>query len=270
MSIRTIPTTLAAAAFASVLSAPAMAQSPHSRPDQSWITISGRVQHPTNDKFLLNYGDGYITVEMDGWGDWGNAWKLQPGDQVTVTGKVDNDLFQRTSIEASSVFVRNLNTSFYANPADEESVTAWLAPSPYEYTTSLRGVVQNVRPAKNQFTLDIGRTSILVDVSHLNYNPLDKVGYQQITPGDRVLVSGDIDDGLFQRREIMASNLVTLDQRSSSGWRKSASIRADRERADLSSLSRAVRQRSAQDNYTTKDLVSAQLAALNDRPSTRR
>jgi uncharacterized protein YdeI (BOF family) len=90
--------------------------------DGNWINLSGTVLSTAPSTFALDYGPGNITVEMDDW-DWYQEGKaLVPGDQVVVTGKVDDDLYQSKRIEASSVYAKNLNTYFYASGADEENL----------------------------------------------------------------------------------------------------------------------------------------------------
>ena len=58
--------TLAFATTAAVIltAVPAAAQDPYTRPDDSWISISGTVVSPTADSFMLDYGDGLVTVEQ--------------------------------------------------------------------------------------------------------------------------------------------------------------------------------------------------------------
>lgn len=48
---------------------PADAEDPFSKSDRSWISLSGVVAATSNDSFVLDYGEGLITVEMDDW-DW--------------------------------------------------------------------------------------------------------------------------------------------------------------------------------------------------------
>jgi hypothetical protein len=61
-----------------------------------------------------------------------------------------------------------------------------------------------------EFTLNTGTRSIRVEVDEMPYNPLDDEGYQKIELGDRVSVSGVIDDDLFEGRELVASSVVDL------------------------------------------------------------
>jgi len=148
---------------------------------------------------------------MDDWDNWGEAYAILEGDAVTVYGRVDDDLFELTSIEASSVYVQDLNTYFYANPADEESLWQWNVVGPIVLgQTTVRGTVTAVDVFSEEFTIDTGFNQISVDASELAYSPLDNVGFQQVEPGDRVSVTGIIDREFFDGPELVADLVVTL------------------------------------------------------------
>jgi hypothetical protein len=57
---------------------------------------------------------------MDDWDWYAEGKNLIDGDKVTVYGRIDDDFFETTSIEASSVYVESLGSYFYASAADEE------------------------------------------------------------------------------------------------------------------------------------------------------
>lgn len=184
---------------------------PETLPDETWISLTGTVTSTTPDSFKLDHGDGMITVEMDDWDDFGDAWPLMDGDEVTVYGKVDQNLFAETTIEAGSVYVDDLNTFFYASPADEEEYGQWvvnvdLEPGEITYI----GTVESVSPMTNTFTIDTGATELTVDTSALLYDPLDDEGFQQIESGDRVSVDAVIDADFFGDQDLLARSIVTL------------------------------------------------------------
>jgi uncharacterized protein YdeI (BOF family) len=187
---------------------------PYALPDETWISISGTIASPTDDSFLLDYGEGVVTVEMDDWDSYGEARALMDGDDVTVYGRVDDGLYERTTIEASSVYVANLNTYFYADDDDEEGDAhlMWQAPSPLiiTATTSLRGRVSSVNPEGRTFTIDTGERLVTVDTWGLGYNPLDDAGFQKVDKGDIVHVTGHLDTGFFEKRELDADSVITL------------------------------------------------------------
>lgn len=202
-----------AACAADLFSAlPAMAQDPYQKPDDSWISISGTVQDVGADIFVLDYGDGLITVEMDDGDRDADGYKLVEGDKVTVNGIVDDDLYETATIEASSVYVESIGTYFFASPLDEEDVTLdtfVTITAPIETSsTVVQGTVTRVDD--DEFTLDAGPRELRVEVDDMPYNPLDDKGYQKIEKGDRVSVYGRMDDDLFEGRELEADSVVTL------------------------------------------------------------
>lgn len=205
---------LALSVATALVSAPALAvaasESPYLSPDGSWITLSGKVTSTDSDSFVLDYGKGLVTVEMDDW-DWYNENSaMLPGDQVTVYGEVDDDTFETAKVEASSVYVDSLGTFFYASAADEESAIDYdLAPTLDLGDLVLTGTVTSVNGS--EFTIDSGAQKMTVDTALMPYNPMDKEGYQKISKGDLVTVTGNIDDDIFESRELMADTVVTLE-----------------------------------------------------------
>ena len=194
---------------AGVLAAsPALAQDPYDQPDESWISIDGSVEEVMADAFTLNYGEGIITVEMDDGDRDADAYQLMSGDKVTVTGLVDDDFFQTTTIEAGSVYVEELGTYFYASSADEEDSFVTLAMPVSDSRFVLQGTVTAV--SDDEFMLDTGARQITVELDELGYDPLDDEGYQTIEVGDRVTVTGEMDYDFLEGRELVASSITTL------------------------------------------------------------
>lgn len=76
--------------------------------------------------------------------------------------------------------------------------------------TTVRGTVESLGDA--QFTLDTGPTDLTVVTGGLGYDPLDDTGYQQVDVGDRVSVSGDIDEQFFGGPKILADSLIVLQE----------------------------------------------------------
>ena len=199
--------TLAFVSLMAFIAAPAPAQDPYLQPDESWISIDGSVKDVSADRFTLDYGDGLITVEMDDGDRDADGYKLVTGDKVRVLGKIDDDFLEMTTIEASSVYVENLGTYFYASARDEEDT--FVAIDPVEVSrTVLQGMVTNV--GDDEFELHTGSKQLTVRVDEMPYDPLDEKGYQKIEVGDYVSVSGELDYGLFERRELTAHTVTTL------------------------------------------------------------
>jgi len=126
------PVACTCAAFAvTPLLALAVDPEPYEQPDDAFVTLSGQVKSTGNGEFALDYGEGSIRVEMDDWDRYDEARPLSEGDQVTVYGRIDDDFFEATTIEAGAVYVAGLNSYFYASSADEEGIPA-VATTTYE------------------------------------------------------------------------------------------------------------------------------------------
>ena len=202
------PILTAVVLFGALAAAPALAEDPYLQPDDSWISISGTVETVIRDAFLLDYGDGAVTVEMDDGDRDADAYKLLEGDKVTVYGVVDDDLFETTTIEASRVYVEKLGTYFYASALDEEDTWFYSVDPVIVSDSVLQGLVTEVND--EEFKLFTGPRTITVDVEEMAYNPLDDEGYQKIEVGDRVSATGQVDNDLFEGRELVADSVVTL------------------------------------------------------------
>jgi len=186
------------------------AQSVEATYDGEWISLSGTVESVTDDRFVLDYGENTIPVEMDDY-DWYDENQIVVGDQVSVTGRMDDDFFQSRRIEASSVYVDDLRTIFYASADDEEDMTVPVVDYDILRTggLSLTGTVQSI--SGEEMVVDTGLFDYTVDTEKLYYDPFDKAGLQRIEVGDRVSVSGTFDDAdLFENREIDATALTEL------------------------------------------------------------
>lgn len=201
---------ISAGLIAAASSMPVAAEKISSTYDGEWLSVSGTVDSVSGDAFILDYGDKSIPVEMDDY-DWYSENPLIAGDQVTVTGRMDDDFFQSRRIEASSVYVGSLHTLFYASAADEEDVTVPLVDFDALRTggLSLTGTVQSIDD--EEFVLDTGTYEYRIDTKSLYYDPFDATGIQHIAVGDRVSVTGSIDDAdFFDKREIDANSLTEL------------------------------------------------------------
>ena len=191
---------LCVCALALLMAGTAMAKDPKVQPDDTWISISGTVRSVTADTFMLDYGAGDLIVEMDDGDRDADAYQLLPGDKVTVTGRVDDDFFEKTTLEASSVYVEKIGTHFFAS-ATFDSL-------PMVSQSVVKGTVTLVEG--QEFQLDTGLNDLTVNVEQMSYNPLDDVGYQKIRPGDIVRVTGNIDANLFTGHEMVADTVTKL------------------------------------------------------------
>jgi len=208
MKIRFAIRILTGAALVTLLAIPVSAQEPYAQPDDSWISIDGTVDAVYADRFVLDYGDGSITVEMDDGDRDADAYVLMEGDKVSVAGRIDDDFMEVATIEASSVYVESINTYFYASAVDEEDAFVTITQPVHVGNTVLQGTVTSA--SDEEFVLSEGGSAIRVEVEEMPYNPLDDEGYQRIEVGDVVSVTGEVDVDLFEGGEFVAESIIEL------------------------------------------------------------
>lgn len=205
--------------------------------NNSFVSLQGTVESVSPDTFILSYDDGSdrVTVEMDDGDRDADAYQLLPGDEVTVYGVMDKDLFEMRKIEASSVYVEKLNTWFQASAIDEEDYLIYppltivtVSPADGSGTGSggspasgsgagmdgpdpllwLQGEVSGVED--DSFTLTMDNRDVTVTVASLADNPLDDEGYRKIENGDVVSVLGNIDGSFFDSAELEAESVTKV------------------------------------------------------------
>ncbi|TFI57545.1 hypothetical protein E2493_14330 [Sphingomonas parva] len=145
--------------------------------------------------FVLAHGGETFMVEMD---DADPTFKegcsIRPNDQVIVTGTVSRRDPSPRVIEAASVYLPNLNTYFYASPADEERGLALGPADDVQSPIAVTGVVEAVRGSK--ITLSVGNSTFSTDTRAL---PAAKMP-TSIGVGDRLRVSGELAPGSGEMR----------------------------------------------------------------------
>jgi uncharacterized protein YdeI (BOF family) len=175
--------------------------------------VSGTVKSGSDDAFRLEHGGEVLLVEMDDWDWYSEARPLQAGQHVSVTGVIDDDLFEKRTLEARSVYVQELGTFYYARAADEEDrlypygghYWGFLGSSSAPQGAALTGRVKSVKDRR--FVLDTGESEVTVDTSAVKYRATDG---RRLQAGDRVRITGTIDRNLFDKREINATTLVVM------------------------------------------------------------
>jgi hypothetical protein len=163
----------------------------------------------------MKTNDKTIKVTMDNYDLWvQDGFKIRKGDNVVVTGRVDNDLFEKKTLNAGGVFVKNINSYFHAESSDKSYNTTPAISSSYlsiknlpdNTSADITGKVTNIRG--REFTVDTGWRKVQVDTAKMGYNPLDNLGLTKIKKGDRVTVSGVVDNSYFDDKELSANYII--------------------------------------------------------------
>lgn len=202
-----------------VMTSPAQADNPMSKADGSWVTFSGTVAQSNANGFFIDYGHSTVFVEVDDWDWYAEGYTALPGDEVTVSGRVDKLGFENRTLEAAYVYSHETHTYHYANPADEEGYGEGLGYVVHPYgsmpSTATMSVVGTIDKVKgDEFTLATGYANITVETEAMAYDPLDDIGYQKLEQGDivsvtGVMAAGSLDD-FYDSRELIASSVLTL------------------------------------------------------------
>lgn len=200
--------------FAMLLSTSAFAELAN-KTNGEFVTLSGKVSDVKADSFTLNTKGNKVMVEMDDHSSWvADGFKLMQNDQVVVSGRVDKDFLERKKVEAGSVYVKNIDAYFFASSDDEEDAT--YIPASYSLVPTLpegahvdlQGSITNIKG--REITVDTGVRKVVVDTQDMGFNPLDKSGFTKLTVGDRVRVAGEVEDNLFESKEVSANYVIEL------------------------------------------------------------
>jgi len=182
-----------------------IAEAPGLTPDGDWLRLEGTVVSTTPSSFVLDYGDDTITVEADDYDITQEGLALLAGDRVSVSGRVDHNVFASDTIEASAIYVDNLDTVYYASAADEEEFGLAAVPmNPISEGADYTGWVTG--KSDEGFTLGSGMTKINVNSAELD-SPLASDG---IEVGDRVYVWGGLTFADGGNSTLLAEGLVEL------------------------------------------------------------
>lgn len=170
-----------------------------------WVSLSGTVRSVTRQHFILDTGASLIPVDMDGYA----IFDVRPGEQVTVTGRMQKPLTDHRLLNAKLVRVPSRNQRFWANPSDDGGGTYAFAPdatAPAGRPMTLTGTVVNAS-APDAFTVATDSGTYAVDGSDIAASFRSR----PVLIGDRVSVSGRLDtSNLFDRRQIDALSVTVI------------------------------------------------------------
>lgn len=181
-------------------------------PDQSTITVNGTVtQIKDDEEFVLDYGTGTVTVETEDayqtLYDEGMADRLVVGESVTVGGWIDDDVFEGREIKAHTV-VKNASGTVYSMLDMPDYVVAYTYP--LEGRISLYGTVTDIEGTE-EFTMDYGTGTVEVETEGMLNNPLEAGAVNPLLVGESVYVTGWLEDGIFEDRELDAYSVSQLE-----------------------------------------------------------
>lgn len=209
--MRNLLRSTAALALAASMTAPAAAQEleePGNLDEGEWVSLTGYVASVDETSFHLEYPGGNIEVEFEDIPGDPNEDRLFIGQEVTAYGYIDDDFLEGHVLEAQGFFVNDWDTYYGVYYTGWPSYAAYDWGDELSTVISLEGEVTSIDG--REFTLDVNGVEFSVDTMSLVYNPLDDVGYPRVDEGDRVSVSGVVEQSLFDETELSATSIVTL------------------------------------------------------------
>lgn len=198
---------MSAALVAGLLSTTAMAEMSNSNAkkmsDDSYVTISGTVDSVDNEReFTVRDGSGTIGVDLAP----NESIVLKKGQQVTVSGTVDNDL-GFVDVNAQNVYVhkgmtKSISDAMKSIPgvSTTDAQAFNIKDLPSQGMVKITGTVSDVNNEK-EFTLRDDTGSINVDIVSDERAALTK--------GAEVTVIGNVDNGMMSK-DIKATKVIVI------------------------------------------------------------
>ncbi len=184
-------------------------QDPRSQDDGSWIAIKGTVKSVGHDDFLLDHGNGTITVKLQPEEAQEKEHEFIKDESVTVFGVVDENFFKSTTILARAVYVESLSTYVYRTDGVDEFIT--MATPVIPSGTVVHGTIKKVEADK--IMIDEGDRMITVDTSLLtkDEDPATLESTAGLSEGDEVVAVGVMDKDFWTGRTFRATSLLSAD-----------------------------------------------------------
>ncbi len=190
-----------------------------SAPEGSFITLTGRVVEAHPDGFVLDYGTGNVTVQMNDWDWYERDYRSLEGQRVTVQGRIDDNWTTRRSIDAQTVLASHTNRLYYAPiPGRAATIQSYEMLVPIaDANTRIIGTVASIDPREREIWLESGGVEFAVNTDKLDFDPFSPRAPLRLNVGDRVIVGGNLlspdprgRTSADRRHELDATSLVLL------------------------------------------------------------
>ncbi len=205
-------THLSVLALCTLFSATMMAQDTRSSGENSplkaaagsWVGVSGTVESTSKGTFVLDYGDGNITVNVDP--EASNPHEFKANEAVTVYGILDEGFFTATTINARTVYL-NSQKSYACSTGNSADEVISFVPAVYAGTL-IHGRVTKVDGTN--IMVDEGSRMISVDVATLEAEMKNSTGFPEVDAGDLITAVGTMDKGFFTGRTLEATSMEVI------------------------------------------------------------
>ncbi|WP_394220444.1 hypothetical protein [Alteromonas gracilis] len=180
--------------------------------DNTWITLTGEVTAVDSQFFTLDYGDGEIFVELKDTDLDTKAYAEIDGEEVMVTAHLDEGMFSNERLVAQSVIVEDMDTVYLADSVDQASADLYLSTANnIDFDDEGMVVVGTIRSiGKEALQIEVGEATLTVELDELEDAPVDENGYLTLVKGERVRISGELEDDFFNRFTVEADTLMKM------------------------------------------------------------
>ncbi|WP_211481053.1 hypothetical protein [Alteromonas confluentis] len=180
---------------------------------RTWITLTGEVVDVDSKFFTLDYGEGTIFVELNNTDLDAQAYEQLEGKDVMVTAQLDDSLFSDERIKAQSVFVDEMETTYLADDVDQHAADMYLSAASAldvdDEEMVLVGTVKSI--GKKALQLEVGDSTLTVELDDLDeLPPLDEDGKLSLMKGERVRVTGEMEEEFFNTFTVEAEGLMKM------------------------------------------------------------
>lgn len=184
--------------------------------DREVFTLSGQIVDSVGRNLVLRHEGGVVEVNFSGWPERvpGGPRIMGVGDNVTVTGWLDERFMRTGSLDILGVYVED-RRAFFTLGQEGGGNEAGLRPSVVptdtlgrEGSASMTGTIVEMRD--EGFVLRAGPADVVVDTTPLFYDPYDDVGIQVLEVGDRVHVAGALGTGFPEQPVIEADGVTDI------------------------------------------------------------
>jgi hypothetical protein len=180
------------------------------------FTLSGQIVDSVGGNLVLRHEGGVVEMNVSGWPERapGGPRIMGVGDNVTVTGWLDESFIRSGSLDIVGVYVEDRRAFFTLGEegaGNGDGMHPLVVPTDTlgrEGSASLTGTI--VEMQDDAFVLRAGSADVVVDTTPLFYNPYDDVGVQILEVGDRVHVTGALGTGFPEQPLINADGVTDI------------------------------------------------------------
>ena len=179
--------------------------------DADWVSLTGAVAGSESKQFVIRDGAYAASVQMKDWVWYNSRSKLPDGEVVTVYGKMAEAADGTATVQASSIYVHDRNTFYFAEDSNKEvgyTLYAHVADFDDGKRVNVAGLV--ISKEGRDMAIDTGSDVIAIDTRSVIDDKFDNARFEMVEPGDVIAVSGFLDGRFLDQRHIEARTILPV------------------------------------------------------------